>query len=70
MKKEITVVLPKGYMNVAVTIDNCLVADTNNSIEWDTLNFPLPFGEWKIRAITGKYVYLINTRRTFWTKWF
>lgn len=54
-QKEIRVTLPQGFMNVAITSDNYLVANTNNSAKWDTLKFPLPSGKWAIYAyaVTG-----------------
>ena len=56
--KKIQIELPKGFMNVAVTLNNHLVADTNNSANWDTLKFPLPKGKWSIYNIVGKVVML------------
>ncbi|MEK6884356.1 MAG: hypothetical protein AABY22_32290 [Nanoarchaeota archaeon] len=56
--KKIQIILPKGYMNVGVTLDNHLVADTNNSANWDTLKFPLPKGKWSIYNQEGKVVML------------
>ncbi len=45
---QIEITMPKGYMNVGITTDNFLVADTNDSANWDTLKFPLPEGKWSI----------------------
>lgn len=50
--------LPKGFMNAAVTTDNFLIADTNNSNNWDTLKFPLPKGHWSIFSFKSKKVIL------------
>ncbi len=55
---HIEVKLPKGFMNVAITIDNHLIADTNNSADWDTLRFPLPPGQWRIDTIKQQKVVL------------
>ena len=54
--------LPKGFMNVGVTLDNHLIADTNDSSNWDTLQFPLPDGHWSIYGYTNdnKIVILSN----------
>ena len=48
MKTYLNIELPKNFMNVGITNNNELVADTNNSTEWDTLKFPLPKGKWRI----------------------
>lgn len=61
MQKEITIELPKGFMNTAVVINkgySFFVADTNNSANWDTLKFPLPDGKWYIWNQKGKNVIL------------
>ena len=63
--KKIQIELPKGYMNVAVTLDNHLVADTNNSANWDTLKFPLPKGKWRIYNQVGKVVMLQRSSKFF-----
>ena len=48
MKNGIEIEIPKGFMNVSVTVDNYLIADTNDSANWDTIKFPLPPGNWNI----------------------
>lgn len=58
---RIEVIIPKGFMNVAVSIDNCLIADTNDSANWDTIKFPLPIGNWTIHSICNKSVIITNT---------
>jgi len=58
--KKITVDLPKGFMNVGITIENNLVADTNNSQNWDDLRFPLPKGKWRIHSYNRTEVTLIK----------
>lgn len=50
MKETIEIELPRGFMNVGITLDNYLVADTNNSVNWDTIKFPLPNGKWSIKT--------------------
>lgn len=50
--------IPKGFMNVAVS-GKFLVADTNDSANWDTLKFPLPEGKWKVQYKEGKLVRLV-----------
>jgi len=52
-RKLIEIELPKGFMNVGITTSNYLIADTNDSGNWDTLKFPLPKGEWEIYKYTG-----------------
>lgn len=47
-------------MNVGVSVDNHLIADTNDSQNWDTLKFPLPAGKWRIKNVEGKIVTLIK----------
>lgn len=58
MKLEIE--LPKGFMNVGIGVDNSLIADTNDSVAWDTVHIPLPEGLWSILNIEGKIVTLIK----------
>ena len=58
--KTIEVELPLGFMNVAVTLDNHLTANTNDSSKWDTIKFPLPEGKWSVWGIRGKFVILHN----------
>ena len=58
--REIEVTLPSGYMNVGVSANNRLIADTNDSQNWDTLSLPLPRGAWRIRRVAGKVVTLCN----------
>jgi hypothetical protein len=48
MSKQIKIELPRGFMNVDITLDNHLIADTNNSSNWDKIKFPLPTGKWSI----------------------
>ena len=59
VSRSIEVELPKGYMNVGVA-GGCLIADTNDSANWDTLRFPLPDGEWRIHSQDGKKVRLVR----------
>jgi hypothetical protein len=47
-REEIKVKIPKGFMNTSISTDNRLIADTNDSANWDTISFPLPNGPWKI----------------------
>ena len=43
------VTLPQDiFFNCSITIDNHLVADTNNSSNWKEIKVPLPEGEWSI----------------------
>lgn len=47
--KTIEIKIPKGFMNCGIGVDdNKFVADTNNSSNWDSLEFPLPYGKWSI----------------------
>ena len=64
MAKKITIILPKGYYNSAVTTDNNFVSDTNDSDNWDILRFPLPKGKWSIFSVKGKSVILTSTDKT------
>ena len=45
--------LPKGFRNVSVTTDNKIVADTNDSANWDKISVPLPKGKWSIQSFFG-----------------
>ena len=42
MSKYFKVKIPSNYRNVAISANNCLVADTNDSQNWDTIRVPLP----------------------------
>ena len=70
MRKTIKIILPKGFMNVGVSTANVLIADTNDSKNWDNLRVPLPKGDWEIKNKEGKHLTLIEKKRTFWTPWF
>lgn len=59
---RIQIEIPENFMNVGVTINNNLVADTNDSGGWDTLKFPLPDGKWSIYKTKGKIVILQKPR--------
>ena len=73
----IDVELPKGYMNVGIIREKpfpCLVADTNDSANWDKIKFPLPPGNWEIlryghdnKVVTLKHKAL---KRNFFSPWF
>ena len=45
--KTIDVEIPIGFMNCGISTCNYFIADTNNSANWDTLNFPLPKPKYK-----------------------
>ena len=49
--EELVIKIPKGYMNVAISTCNKLIADTNDSVNWDEIYFPLPKGKWNIENI-------------------
>ena len=53
MSRYLEVELPNNFMNVGVTNNNELIADTNDSANWDTLKFPLPKGVWRIHSYTS-----------------
>ena len=58
---ELEIIIPKGFMNIAITLSNHLVGDTNNSTNWDDFKIPLPKGKWKIKGYPkGKKVILIK----------
>jgi len=61
---KIKVELPKGFMNVGVSLSNDLIANTNDSARWDTLRFPLPKPtyKWQIHSYEddNKIVNLID----------
>jgi len=56
--QELKIEIPNGFMNVGVSNENFLYADTNDSKNWDTLKFPLPNGKWTIKSINGKSIIL------------
>lgn len=47
--------IPTNFMNTGISVDNIFFADTNDSENWDTLRFPLPWPEdgkkWKIESV-------------------
>ena len=61
---KIKVELPKGFMNVGMSLSNDLIANTNDSSNWDNLRFPLPKPtyKWQIHSYEddNKIVYLID----------
>ena len=61
-KEFIRIVIPKNFMNTAITIDNYFIADTNDSVNWDFIKFPLPDGNWKIHSEESKVVILRNAK--------
>jgi hypothetical protein len=62
MNDVITLKIPSGFMNLAVSDNNRLVGDTNDSQNWDTLSIPLaepPKGrKWVIWEVDKGYVTL------------
>ena len=64
---KIKVELPKGFMNVDVSLNNYLTANTNYSSNWDTLRFPLPkpTNKWIIHSYedNNKTVILIDKNK-------
>ena len=67
--KTITINLPKGFMNISVTSDNYLIADTNDSANWNIFKVLLPKGKWEIKFTETKNsissVTLINKKKWF-----
>lgn len=57
---KIKVEIPKGFMNTAVTTDNFLIADTNDSANWKKFKIKLPQGWWSIFSVSGQEVTLIS----------
>jgi len=45
--KTIEVYYPNGWSNRCVTTNNFFTADTNDSVNWDTIKFPLPKPKYK-----------------------
>jgi len=48
----IKVELPKGFMNVGVSLSNYLIADTNDSANWKNVKYslPKPIFKWHIHS--------------------
>lgn len=64
-EEELEFVLPKGYFNVGITTDyKYLIADTNDSSNWDQIKIPLPKGRWVIKSKIGKCIIIINQPAT------
>ena len=53
--------IPIGFMNIGISTDNYLFADTNDGANWDTLRLPLPAGKWSVLDVKGKMVTLSRT---------
>ena len=51
MEEKLILKLPNGYMNVGISTCNKLIADTNDSSNWDEIYFTLPNGKWSIENI-------------------
>jgi hypothetical protein len=53
--QKIYVSIPRNFFNCGVTTDNRFTADTNDSANWDTIDFPLPKPKtsWIIHSYTG-----------------
>ena len=66
-KKErtINIIIPDGFMNCAITLNNEFIADTNNSAEWDFLKFPLPKPKcrWKIKQYKDPNTVILIDKR-------
>lgn len=52
--------IPEGMVNVAVTKNNFLIANTNNSRDWKYYKRKLPKGEWSIYSVENNNVSLIR----------
>ncbi len=52
MSKKIDILLPDGFMNCGTTGNNWLYADTNDSVGFQSIKFPLPKpeGRWRIHS--------------------
>lgn len=58
--EKLTIEIPEGYYNIGVA-NNILVADTNNSANWDVLRIALPKGSWSVYSVRGTKVVLKKT---------
>ena len=64
--KEIQIKLPKKkvgglWFNIAVTTDNHLIGDSNDSSRWETFKIPLPDGVWNINTRKSNVSYVCLT---------
>lgn len=41
-EKEHYIIIPKGYRNIGISINNYIFGDTNDSSNWGKFKFPLP----------------------------
>lgn len=77
-ENKIDIEIPKGFMNVGIAHKKgefpVLIADTNDSANWDTIRIPLPNGNWEISKYhdDGKTITLVHhkVKRTFFSPWF
>ena len=60
--KIIEILLPVGYFNIAITTDNKIVGDSNNSEFFYRFSFPLslPKFKWKIFKEDGLNLTLVD----------
>lgn len=61
--ETMTIEIPKDYFNVAISTSNHLIANTNDSANWNTLKFPLPKGKWSILHIINSRVVVLGRIR-------
>lgn len=50
MEDSLSLKIPKGFYNYAISNNNFFIADTNDSQNWDIIVIPLPKGKWFIDA--------------------
>ena len=62
-RKTVDIEIPKGFYNVAIS-SGVLVADTNDSQNWDTIRLPLPRGNWRLKKKIGKKLTLVKHARS------
>jgi len=61
--KTIEILLPVGFMNCGITGDNHLIADTNDSTNWNVISFPLPNGKWRIHSYKNNNTIVVLIKR-------
>lgn len=64
-RRILKIIIPKNFTNCVITKNNRFIADTNDSINYDSIVFPLPNGNWRIKSTHGKEITLVKNKSLF-----